>query len=120
MRIRHILFLILIPVLLFSGLPIYAQENEYEDWDKDDVPEGMEVHKVGDLRVQLPEGSKMRKVGDLLVVESPTEYYARTMSEFKEELEGLKKSQEDIKNELSELKKKVVDMQKKNLVSGKS
>lgn len=118
MRMRDAGFLILIFVFLFMATSIYAEE-EYEKWDKDNIPEGMEIRKVGDLRVLVPEDSKMRKVGDLLVVESPSEYYRRTMLEVKKDIEALEKSQGELKKELSELKKTVDEIERKNLVSSK-
>ena len=110
-------FLVPAIILLFTTALTYAEEIKPEEWDKDNIPEGMEIQKVGDLRVLVPEDSRMRKVGDLLVIESPTEYYRRTMLEVKEDVEKLEKEQDGFKGELDELKKRVDEMQKKSLVS---
>ena len=97
------LFLLL---LIAAASSCYGEEEEYryEDWDKNSIPPGMEVQKVGDLKVLVPENSKMRKVGDLLVVENMSEYFSRKYPALEEKVNRLEAEQDKLKAQLKQIK----------------
>jgi len=99
--------LLLILTFIFATSFAIAQKNEEEE-----VPPGMEVLKIGDVRVITIIGTKIKKQGDLLVVEGTKEFVARKFIEMEDRFseidgktKGLEKEVKKLKEALDEIKK---------------
>jgi len=86
---------------------------------EDEIPAGMEVKKVGDLRILVPEGAKVERTdkGGLIFVESTSEYTARKLREFEERISELESSLADGLEEIKRLKETVTGLEEGSLVS---
>jgi len=67
----------LIVVCVFSAILVIAKENG----KKEEVPEGMEVLRAGNVRVIVPRGTKIDQKGNVITVEDISAYSARRFLE---------------------------------------
>ncbi len=77
--------------------------------DKDNIPPGMEIRKVGDLQILVPKGAEVTRTGKggLIRIESTSEYTSRELIEINRRLESLQKNQEMLNNKLHELQEAI-------------
>jgi hypothetical protein len=95
--------------LLFFTASVWAQEDQNEE----EVPPGMEIVKVGDVRAVVIKGTKIQKKGDLMVLEGTKEFVARKFLEYDENMSGLKTRDSDIEKELEQLRKELNELKEK-------
>jgi len=95
---------------------IYAQAANNGDENKGgEVPPGMRVEKVGDLKVVLPQGAGLRKKGDVLVVESTAEYAAQKFIEVDNRLVKLESEKDNLRREIDKIKEDLNDIKRRPL-----
>jgi len=104
---KKIMPFLLVLIFILTITFIYAQEDEYE------APPGMEIKKVGNLKLVVPKGAKVEEAGGggLLMMESTSEYASRKFLEMEERFEKIEKYQEELKKEIEQLKEAVSKLQ---------
>ena len=105
MRKIH-LFLILI--FVFSAVFIIIAKAE----EKEEVPPGMEIIEIGNVRHIVPKGTKIRKDGGVITLEGHNEYMARRFSDIEERLAEVEAKEERLREEVEQLKKVLDEIQK--------
>jgi len=78
-----------------------------------DIPPGMELRKMGSIKMIVPKGTQVRKKNSLVIMEGPDEYAARNIYEMNGRLMGLEAKQLNIEKELDGLKQAILELQKK-------
>ncbi len=114
---RRVSFLIiLIVACVFSAILVIAKENGKEE----EVPEGMEVLRAGNVRVIVPKGTKVSQKGNLITVEDISAYSARRFleiegrfTETEERLAEVEAREEELREEVEQLKKALDEIYKK-------
>ncbi|MFC1509595.1 hypothetical protein ACFL60_07930 [Candidatus Omnitrophota bacterium] len=118
---RSVGFLLLIFLFIVYAPYAYTEEElteeRYEDYihaeeGKFKIPPGMELRKIGDLRVLIPKGGKIFKAGDALVVETSGEYAAREFSEIEGRFNKIETEQKALKEEIEYLKETIKRIEK--------
>ena len=84
---------------VFIGLSQMGRAQEEAN-----VPEGMELIKVGETKVLIPKGSKVYKKDALLILEPPEQYWTRRIVGLEEEIAALRAQEEKTKADIEELK----------------
>ncbi|MBU3933377.1 MAG: hypothetical protein KKH11_01760 [Candidatus Omnitrophica bacterium] len=98
-------FLILIVVSVFSAILVIANENG----KKEEVPEGMEVLKAGNVRVIVPKGTKIDQKGNLITVEGISAYSARRFLEIEGRFVKTEERLVETKKRLTETKERLAE-----------
>ena len=67
--------------LVFLAVPVFLQSSGHAE--EEEIPEGMEIKKVGDLQILVPKGANVEKTGKggLITVESTSEFTSRKILE---------------------------------------
>jgi len=113
-RFFSLILIILGIQFLVSGIrSVSAQEN------KDDIPPGMRIEKVGDLKVLIPKGAEVRRTGKggLVEIETVEEYTARVLDEMEQRLDKIEDNQKKLQEEIEELKKSASNSQEERSIS---
>lgn len=94
--------LIFLGVFLFAGLfPVFICRAQSENKEK--IPPGMELLKVGMTEILIPRGTKVIDKGSQIVLEPPEQFWSRRVKELEVEISRLQDDQEKIKKEIEEL-----------------
>ncbi|MFH0732618.1 MAG: hypothetical protein V2A72_06845 [Candidatus Omnitrophota bacterium] len=100
------LFLLIFVFVFMHAVLTYAQER------KEQVPAGMKIEKVGDLKVLVPQDSKLKKQGDVMMQETTDEYVARKFEDTEKRFETIEKGQKTLEAEIKSLKKQIEEIKK--------
>ena len=111
----------LVGLVPFQGLAQEQKESEYGETSVStdtkesamEVPPGMELRKIGTIKMVVPKGTQVSKKGSLVVMEGPDEYAARNIYEMNGRLMGLEARQMNIERETESLKQTVLELQRK-------
>lgn len=122
-RIVYVLF----AVCFIGMIPLQGEAQEQDETGYEDsyasgnkkepaieVPAGMELRKVGTMKMIVPVGTQVQKKGSLVVMEGPDEYAARNIYEMGNRLTGLEARQTNVEKELESLRQAVVKLQKES------
>lgn len=106
---KNFICLLLAFIFILPPLFIMAQEGEEEE-----VPPGMEVIKIGDVRAIVIIGSKIKKQGDLLILEGTKEFVARKFIETDKRISELEAKGISFEKELEQLRKELKELEESN------
>lgn len=103
---KKIMFLLLTLVFIFYTDPVCAQDDI-------EVPAGMEIRKIGDLKIVVPKGAKVEKggKGGPIFVESMSEYTSRKLVEIEERLDEAIENQSRLQDDIESLNQTVDKLQ---------
>lgn len=79
------------------GMP-YQRESQTSP----EIPPGMELIKMGGIRMIVPQGIKIEKKGSLMTMESSEEFAARSFKEIRDRLDRIERSQEELRQMMEE------------------
>lgn len=91
---RNIGFFLVLIFVLFT-LTAVAEENK-------DVPAGMEIVEVGDIKHLVPIGTEIRKEGGVIVLEGHNEYMSRKFSDIEKRLERIENQIEQLQQSINQ------------------
>ncbi len=86
-------------VFLFIASTVFAAQE-----DRQSVPEGMELVKVGEHSVFVAKGTKIIRKGSQLILEPPDEFVARKILSLESDLAALKAGQEDLAKQIQDVR----------------
>ena len=105
--IAKVIFLIV--VCVFSAILVIAKENG----KKEEVPEGMEVLKAGNVRVVVPKGTKISQKGNLITVENIRAYSARRFLEIEGRFTKTEERLAETKKRLTKTEERLAEVEAK-------
>lgn len=94
--------------IILICLPLIAFAEEYE---KEQVPDGMELIQAGTVRILVPKGARVKREGSLIIVEDLGEYVGRKFLEMEERFAKFEEKEEERRKEIEELKKALDEIQ---------
>lgn len=94
--------------IILICLPLIAFAEEYE---KEQVPDGMELIQAGTVRILVPKGARVKREGSLIIVEDLGEYVGRKFLEMEERFAKFEEKEEELRKEIEELKKVLDEIQ---------
>jgi hypothetical protein len=112
MKIIGVFLNILILIIILPTALIADTKN-----NKQDVPAGMQIIKIGGANVLVPEGTKVRKKGGLIILESASEYAAMKISNIEEQINQLEKEDKKLEKEIEVLKLLMEEANKAELIN---
>ena len=113
-RIAYIFFAACLIGLIPFRCP--AEEQDEAEYDETytsldsketaiDIPPGMELRKMGSIKMIVPKGTQVRKKNSLVIMEGPDEYAARNIYEMNGRLMELEAKQLNIEKAILKLQK---------------
>lgn len=96
---RKICFL-LVSACLFCVVCLIAEAQQ-----KEELPPGMEIIEIGDVKHLVPIGTKVRKESGVVILEGHNEYMARRFIGVEQRLEKIESELEEIRKTIEEIKK---------------
>ena len=90
--------------LLFSACLICIVCLIVEAYEEE-LPPGMEIIEIGDVKHLVPIGTKVRKESGLMVLEGQSEYMARKFISIEQRIEQIEKDLEALRKAVGEIKK---------------
>lgn len=122
-RIAYLFFAVcLIGAIPLTGAAQEQSETEYgETYAPADnkapaieIPPGMELRKVGSIKMIVPKGTQVRKKGSLVIMEGPDEYAARNIYEMNSRLMAMEARQLSVERELEGLRQAMLRLQERS------
>ena len=105
--VRRVILIMFLSFVL--GVAAIAEKRSNED-----VPPGMEIITINNVRYLVPKGTKIHKRGGVFVLEGQSEYMAKRFDIIDKHLESIKEKEKGLSFEVEQLKKTVEKLQKSN------
>jgi len=110
---KTVLIFVMIILSVFVSSIVYAEKEKIE------VAPGMELLKVGAVRVIVPKGTLYEDKGSKIEVEGIGEFVGRRFLETEERFLKVERNDERLEKEIKELKKVIDEMKEKELAKEK-
>ena len=109
---RRIGVFILISSLISIVLIVCLENSSFTE---EEVPDGMEIKMVGDLKILVPKGAKVEKTGKggLISIESTSEFTSRKVENLENRMALIEESQKVLEAKLSELEMNMLAIESK-------
>ncbi|MBN1871108.1 MAG: hypothetical protein JW800_00895 [Candidatus Omnitrophica bacterium] len=105
--VSAIILIVLIMVFLAC-----IQDSSYTQ--EEEIPEGMEIKKVGDLQILVPQGARVEKTGKggLIAVESTSEFTSRKIMDLETRVNKTEETQNTLVMKLDSIEQRLSKIEK--------
>ncbi len=106
---KNIIIFVTIVCIFFCGIcPSFAEDAEDLPPGISELPQGMEIIKVGNANIIAPIGSRVYEQGTVIIVEPIEQYAARRFVAMEARFTTLERQQKKLQKDIQELKE-IVD-----------
>lgn len=107
---NSIIFVITVCMLFCGSCPSFAEDASDLPPGISELPQGMEIIKVGNANIITPIGSRVYKQGTVIIVEPIEQYAARKFVAMETRFIVLEKQQKKLQKDIQELKEIIANI----------